>query len=126
MSFWGRGSQGGERLAVKIADRKLEQLGDATVIGDLASFLHSGRVEPAWQQAVIRLDRLPSGLDRRVLASLVLEGLGPKHGEVYVSRLAFSRETDPLPSLPEPEATRGTEAMGPTATWIWNTGRCTA
>ena len=121
LSFWVRGARGGERLRVKVADREWERRGDALAIGDLGDFLLSGRVESGWQQAVIPLDRLPARLDRSALASLVLEGTGPAHGEVYVSRLALSRGAAPLPSLPAPVAVPSEANPGPAATWIWNT-----
>ena len=121
LSFWVRGARGGERLRVKVADREWERRGDALAIGDLGDFLLSGRVESGWRQAVIPLDRLPARLDRSALASVVLEGTGPAHGEVYVSRLALSRGAAPLPSLPAPVAVPSEANPGPAATWIWNT-----
>ncbi len=121
LSFWVRGSDGGERVLLKLADERWERLGDALTLGELGRFLPSGRVETDWQQAVVPLSALPEDLAPANLASIVLEGLAPIRGEVYVSRLALSEDPDSLPSLPDPIADPAKGQASPNAIWIWNT-----
>lgn len=120
LSFWVRGAEGGERVLLKLADERWERIGDALPLGEVGDFLPAGRVETEWQQAVVPLSAFPEGIADSSLASLVLEGIAPAHGEVYVSRLAVSRSPDALPPLPDPAAPAAAEAS-PRAIWIWNT-----
>ncbi|MDH3297983.1 MAG: hypothetical protein OEM96_06880 [Gemmatimonadota bacterium] len=121
LSLWVRGERGGERVLLKLADAAWETRGEAIPLGELGEFLPTGRVEPEWQQAVVRLDRLPTHLDPSTLASVVLEALGPAEGRVFVSQLALSVGHDPPALRPyrEPPVEARTDRQ--LATWIWNT-----
>ncbi|NNK48926.1 MAG: hypothetical protein HKP01_08650 [Gemmatimonadetes bacterium] len=121
LSFWVRGAEGGERVVLKLADERWERLGDAVSLGEVGDFLPSGRVETEWQQAVVPLGSLPEGIADSSLASLVLEGIAPARGDIYVSRLAVSRSPDALPPVPDPTKRAAVVDVSPRATWIWNT-----
>ena len=121
LSFWVRGHQGGERLLLKVADARWELKQDALVIGDLADFLPSGRVDTAWQQAIVPLDRFPPRIDRATLALLVWEAVSPGRSDIDLGRVAFSLRPTELPPLPEPTAEPAPSRPEHLATWLWNT-----
>lgn len=123
LSFWVRGAEGGEEVLLKIADAEWERREDALPVGRVAEFLPSRRVEEVWQQAVIPLDRLPSRIDPSRLASMVLEAAAMGDQDVYVSRLALSRDPSRQPPLPEPTGTPALRRDLTMATWVWNTSK---
>ena len=85
-----RGERGGEELLLQMADRLWEKKEDSLVVGDIASFLPEGRVEKKWQRAWIPLTKLPTDLDHKELASLVLRVKGNASGRVFLKDLAFT------------------------------------
>ena len=121
LSVWVRGQRGGERVLLKLADAAWESRGDALALGELGEFLPSGRVEPEWQQAVVRLDQLPTDIDLSTLASVVVEALGPVEGRVFVSQLALSVGRAPPALRPHREVPVEARNDRQLATWIWNT-----
>lgn len=121
LSFWVRGDRGDERVSLKLADVRWERRGDAVPLGDVGDFLPSGRIGTEWQQAVIPLSEIPEGIVLSELASMVLEGLAPSQGQIYLSRVAFSEGSDRLPPLPDPVPRTGGADISPRAIWIWNT-----
>ncbi len=121
LSFWIRGHRGGERLLLKVADARRELKQDALVIGDLGDFLPSGRVDTAWQQAVVPLDRFPPRIDRATLALLVWEAVSQGRADIDLGRVAFSLRPTALPSLPEPTTEPSSSRPEHLATWLWNT-----
>ena len=120
LSFWVRGELGGEQLLLKIADAEMEQQEDAFLVGHLDDFLAEARVDTVWRQAVVPLSRLPQQIRRSRLASLVLEAATEGSSAVYLSSLAFSLNSRPLPLLPEPAPPIDPRRLGK-ATWVWNT-----
>ncbi|TNE49395.1 MAG: hypothetical protein EP343_12010 [Deltaproteobacteria bacterium] len=99
LSFWIRGTQGGERILLKMADAAWERKGDALPVGTLRSFLPNKRITTTWQRVMLPLKHLPKKLDRSMLASFVLEALHGK-GQVEVKTMALCRRELPQPKLP--------------------------
>ncbi len=71
LTFWVCGEKEDERILLKISDAQRERREDAVAIGDLATFIPSGKFHSGWQQAVVPLAALPARLNRRELAGLV-------------------------------------------------------
>jgi hypothetical protein len=120
IAFWVRGSRGDERILVKASDAAWEKKEDALPIGEISDFLPGRRVETSWQPAVIPLKRLPQGLNRRLLASIVFEVEGNGQGRIAIKDLAFCMDSQPPPLSP-PYATPDTEIPQQKAMWVWNT-----
>lgn len=120
LSFWIRGREGSERIRLKAADAILEKKEDALPVGEVSSYLPSGKIAVTWQQAVVPLSALPRTLNRRQLASFVFESISGE-GRTGVKDLAFCTRSEPLPSLsPAIPSTAVTRASGK-ALWVWNT-----
>ena len=124
LTFAIRGERGGEDLALHIADRAWEQREGSLPIGDVASFLASGRVETTWQRAWVPRDKWPPGLNKRELASLVFLTKGEGRGRVFLKDIAFT--THPDAKIPTAE---GAEEPGRSlrrAMWLWETPAVTS
>ncbi len=122
LSFWVRGGEGGERILLKVADPSWEAREDAVVIGEVASFLPSGRLEPGWQQAIIPMDRFPVEVRRDALALVVFEAGDEGISKVELGPMGFSIETGGLPELPPPIRAAAAPVSRQKATWFWDTG----
>ena len=96
LTLWVRGREGGERLRLKLADARLDRLGDSLAVSELGAGTPSGTLTTEWQRSVVALDDLPPALDRTHLASLALEAIGGA-GVVELSRIAFCQTADNLP-----------------------------
>jgi hypothetical protein len=123
LAFWIRGRRGGERILLKAADAAWERREDALPLGDVAMFLPGGRIETAWQRAVVPLSALPSGLKSNELAALVFEVVDTGDGEIAVKDLAFCTRGEPLPGLSAPSAATGMTPPPGKAIWVWNTAQ---
>ncbi len=123
LSFWIRGGKGGERVLLKLADAEWERSEDALALGEVAAFLPTGRIDTAWQQAVIPMTRLPARINPGSLALLVFEALTtpPGTSTVHLGPAAFSIAPGRLPSLPEPQPASEPTAVAHKATWVWTT-----
>jgi hypothetical protein len=121
-----RGSRGGERLAIKLADAGWERKQDAALLGPLERFLPSPRIKRRFQPVLIALDKLPRSVDRRTLASLVLAARGRSSGTVYIKDLALV-ET-PLSALPKEAGVSASAAQSRPrcSMWVWQTARIAA
>jgi len=113
--FWVRGSVPGPGANVKIADSAWYKKEDSVLIGPIASFLPSKKIEADWQLAAVPLDALPQGLDRRALATFVIEFVTPGSYRLEIKGLALANNPGQLPSAPPKPQTASR------ATWIWNT-----
>lgn len=113
--FWVRGSAAGPGANVKLADSAWYKKEDSVLIGPIASFLPSGKIGPDWQLAAVPLDSLPGGLDRRSLATFVIEFATPGPYRLEIKGLALARNPAALPAEP-PKPRMLSKAM-----WIWNT-----
>ena len=124
LTFAIRGERGGENLTLNIADRAWEEREGSLPIGDVASFLASGRVEETWQRAWVPRDVLPRGLNIRELASLVFLTNGEGPGRVFLKDIAFTTRRDAV--IP---TARGREEPGRSlrlAMWLWETPAVTS
>ena len=120
LSFWVRGSAGGEKVMLKVADAQWMQKDDAIAVGDVGTFTSSGRIDTTWGEAVIPLDRIPSSIKRDQLASLVFEADTVAKGSIELKTLALCRDKHDLPPFrkaPPPPSLEGTQK----AVWVWNT-----
>lgn len=113
-----RGMRGDERLLLKIADAAWNEKEDALPVGELSAFLPLGRVDTAWQTAVIPLTALPGTLERSRLASIAVEVLDATSGEVGFSRVAFC---DSLEPHHPPADSFSSSHVQERAIWVWNT-----
>ncbi len=118
LTFSIRGAAGGESLRLKVADRRWERKGDALPIGRVAHFLPAGRITQSWQQAWIPLDRLPTRINRKELASVVFLAAQTKQGRVYIRDLAFAAARREMPPvvIHSPPSRPLRQAM-----WLWKT-----
>lgn len=135
LTFWVRGAVGGERLRLKVADRRWDRREDAVAIGELGAFLDGPgadgvtAVAPEWRRVVVPLEGLPGGVDRRELARLVVEPAAPGAGRFWITGLAVCRAAAELPPLPPPAPDGGDPSVlepPPLAVWVWNTGEILA
>jgi hypothetical protein len=125
LTFAIRGEDGGEDLALHIADRAWEERGGSLPVTDVASLLAGGRVETAWQRAWAPLDDWPPGLDVQELASLVFLTNGDGAGRIFLKDIAFTTNRDTeIPtaaSAREPASRSLRRAM-----WLWETPAVTS
>jgi len=124
LTFAIRGERGGEKLALQLADRAWEQREGSLLIGDVASFLDSGRVEARWQRVWVPREAWPAELDSGELASLVFLTNGEGAGRVFLKDIAFTTRRDaeiPTAGRGEEEARALRRAM-----WLWETPAVTS
>lgn len=120
LSFWVRGERGGERFAVKLADRTWAMKEDSVSVGD-ANVLLPGGVTTDWQRVTV-----PLGADRRLnwseLAGLTFDFDIPGKYVLHVDDIYFHQSPeDRAPTCSEAEAQRSQSPSPPRAMWIWNT-----
>ena len=124
LTFTIRGEQGGEDLALHIADRAREQREGSLPIGDVASFLDSGRVEATWQRAWVPRDQWPAGLNTGEMASLVFLTNGEGRGRIFLKDIAFTTRRDAeIPAAGGAEEPRESLRQ---AMWLWETPAVTS
>jgi hypothetical protein len=120
LSFWIRGEEGNEKTLLKLSDAAWEKKEDAVTIGEIGDFLPEKTSGKAWQPALVPLTRLPPSLNRRQLAALIIEAVGPGMSRIAIKDLAFCRDGIPAPLSP-PSAPPEGEPKPEKAMWIWNT-----
>jgi hypothetical protein len=120
LAFWVRGSQGNERILLKVADAAWEKKEDALSVGEISNFISTHRLETKWQPAIVPLKNLPGALDRSALASISFEALDPGRGRVAIKDLAFCKSPQPPPLSP-PLSRPADGKSKEQAMWIWNT-----
>ena len=119
LTFSIRGERGEEELLLQVADRKWEKKGDSLVVGDVASFLPAGRINNKWQQAWIPLTKLPEGLNRKELATLVFVVKQSGSERVFVRDLAFTTKMGV--QIPRPKEAKTLVRHINKAMWLWET-----
>jgi len=119
LTFSIRGERGDEELLFQAGDRAWVKKEDSLALGNIASFLPSGSIERKWQQAWIPLTKLPAGLDRKELASLVFLVKQNGSGRVFIKNLAFTKKkgTKILKQKEEKHHVRPLKK----ALWLWET-----
>ena len=120
LSLWVKGEYGGERILLKISDKKSRSRDTSHAIGELSQFLPSKRITQEWQQVVLPLDTLTSRINRKELASLTLQA---QSGEstVFFRTLALSRNKTSLPLLPKSQNMSMTKRSIENSFWVWKT-----
>ena len=118
LTFSIKGEEGKERLMIQVADYSWERKEDSLRIGPVGQFLPSGEIQESWQRAWIPLDRLPEGIKKEELASLVFLAQSGK-GRVHIGDVAFTEVKD-VP-VPEPEAKKVRPPSPHRGMWLWNT-----
>ncbi len=124
LTFEIRGERGGENLTLQLADRAWEQREGSLPIGDIASFLPEGRVEPTWQRVWVSSDEWPPGLNTRELASLVFLTNGEGSGRVFLKDIAFTHDRDA--EIPTAEKYEEPGRSLKKAMWLWETPAVTS
>ena len=119
LTFSIRGAKGGGKLLLQIADRAWEKNEDSLKVGDVISFLPSVKIERSWQQAWVPLSKLPRGLDRKELASIVFKAQGNRCGRIFVKDLAFTKKRDV--QIPSAKAKKVFPRSLSKAMWLWET-----
>lgn len=121
LTFWIRGTAGGEEVLLKAADAEWDQKEDALAVGNISAFVSSGRIETGWQLAVVPLSGFPGELNHAQLATVVFEASGEGSGAVELKSLAFCKNASPFPDLP-PSLPRASEQRSfGKSIWVWNT-----
>lgn len=121
ISFWIRGTSGGEKIHFKIADAAWELKEDAVEVGELSRFLPFGSITTDWQRAVVPLESVPEEIRKNELAAISFEVASSGKGAVEVKTLAFCRDMASLPPLPPPRRTTEQHRPFDKALWVWNT-----
>lgn len=121
MTFLVRGERGGERVLLKLADHDWEMREDAIAVGEVASFLAGRQILDSWQEARIPMRAVPREVNRRELASVVFEALGPSTGRIFIRDLAFVRKSGAR--IPAPASHPLSERAVKRALWVWETDK---
>lgn len=122
LTFEIRGSQGGESLTLAVADREWLEKGDARTIGDIGSYLPTGRVGLDWQLVLVPLSDIPPEVEHEELASLVLKVNSLSAGEVSIRNLGLLASSEArLPLEPAPTTSVSRKRSLRRAMWVWKT-----
>lgn len=113
-----KGEAGGEQLALQVADYFWEKREDSVKVGDIESFLPSGRIKKFWQRGWVPLESIPNRIDRKYLASLVFQAQSGR-GKIWISDIALTRQKNvPIVRPHRKKFYRSVEQKG---MWVWNT-----
>ncbi|MCA9222685.1 MAG: hypothetical protein KDA71_20315, partial [Planctomycetales bacterium] len=120
LSFWVRGERGGERFAVKLADRNWAMKEDSISMGDVDVLLPGG-VTTNWQRVTV-----PLGADPRLkwseLAGVTFDFNMPGQYVVHLDDVYFHQSADdPAPANTDAATQSSRTPSPPRAMWIWNT-----
>lgn len=92
LSFWIKGEQGGEKLAVKLADKRLIEIEDSMSVGDI-SLLLPGGITREWQEVLVPINRLPN-IDRNKLGGVTFDFKQQGNYIVYVDDVVLKKTRD--------------------------------
>ncbi|RLE06949.1 MAG: hypothetical protein DRJ06_06830 [Candidatus Aminicenantes bacterium] len=90
LRFYARGGDDVSRVKIAVADAEWEIKEDAVVLGDLLSFLPTGRLSSQWQEVWIPLSS--PQVNWQQLASLVFLVEGHGKGEMAIKDIALTKE----------------------------------
>lgn len=120
LTFWIRGRKGGEQVTLKVADAAWLARDDALPVGDVSTYLARRVIDTTWQVAVVPLSAFSPQINRRQLASIVFEAVGPASGQIMIKTLAFCVTRFPVPVLPSAAASRLPQRNLDKALWTWS------
>lgn len=93
ITFYVKGSKGGENFKIGVADRHWDRVGDSVKSEDIGKYLPEGKITTEWQKATVPLDAF--FLDHKELGSIAIcfetdcfPG-GAGKGTVYIDVLRF-------------------------------------
>lgn len=115
LSFWVRGRG---QYQIKVGDKYWFLKEDSLPVGPLDDYLSAGKLNGEWQQAVVPLSDLPPRLERKELASFVIQALGQGEQQLAVAELRLNRKDAKIPDFPS-SPPPGQQAE--LATWVWHT-----
>ncbi len=104
---------------IKVADAEWESREDAIVVGNLGEFAVDDPASQGWERISIPIERLPSRLNKRLMASIVFEQVSEGHAQIFIRSMSFTRHDETEAGLEPPELPD--PAPIDFATWIWNT-----
>lgn len=124
LSFWVKGDRGGEQFTVKVADKRLIELEDSAIAGQIEKFLPGG-VNQEWQEVLVPLNQLVN-VDKTKLGGLIFDFDTPGDYKIYVDDIALKKTKK---SVVAPEITRTNEeksrealskrSIPPRTAWVW-------
>ncbi len=93
ISFWVKGTAGGENFVLGIADRHWDEVGDSVKSEPIGKYLPAGKLTTEWQKAVIPLDTFLVDMTKLASLAICFEGSvfpnGVGKGTVYLDDLMF-------------------------------------
>ncbi len=93
LTFWIKGSRGGENFVLGAADRHWEQVGDSVKSEPIGKYLAEGKITADWQKAVIPLDTFMIDMQELSSVSFCFEGsvfpAGAGKGTLFVDDLTL-------------------------------------
>jgi hypothetical protein len=119
LELWLRGVGAPSAVTVRIADERLDRIGESMAVAPLSELARS---QGAWTRVTVPLDRLPAGVDRRRLASVALEITRPGEHRLQIGGVGLCREPGALAAPIAPRRGPGGRHLQ-TAMWVWETDR---
>jgi hypothetical protein len=107
-------------VVIKVADAAWEAREDAPTIGPLHQFTSTGRLGPEWREVRVPLSRLAGTVDRKTLASLILESRSATPVNLFVRDLTFVADGVRLPPMPAAPSTVPAPRRLDRAVWVWH------
>lgn len=95
LTFWVKGTKGGEKFKIGAADQSWEKKGDSVKSDDISVYLPKEKITTEWQKAVIPLDEI--FIEWSMLASLAicfesdLYETGAAKGTVFIDQIQFEK-----------------------------------
>ncbi|MFT5836939.1 MAG: hypothetical protein ACI9ZV_000440 [Candidatus Azotimanducaceae bacterium] len=120
LSFWVKGEKGGEKFAVRVADKRLVTIEDSLNVGDITKFLPNG-VNQEWQEVVVPINRLRN-VDINQLGGITFDFGSPGNHTIFIDDIAFKKSKDTLvaPTHSTSEtASAKHQTSPPKALWVW-------
>ncbi len=122
LTFWIKGTNGGEKFEIGMADQKMQDMGiDAKYVGAVNFFMDK-EVTKEWQKAKIPLSRLEAEIDLSSLGSLVFwfRYENPQDvASIYIDDVMVENDPD-IEKMEEYNAPRAEfDPKHPRSMWVW-------
>ncbi len=117
LSFWVKGSRGGERFKIKLADRRWVEKEDALELADVGRVLPRG-VTTEWQEVIVPLD-LGHTLSLSELGGVTLEFSTPGEHTIFIDDLSFKKLPHQKTLLSSESEFPRQSPDQPRAMWVW-------